>query len=102
VDAIAAIPGVDLLFVGPADLSQALGVTGELFHPDCLAAIDGVAAACKKHGKNWGAVSIGKEHAEMMLSKGCRVLSPTNDVRMLQTALGSVGDEIAELSAQNS
>jgi 2-dehydro-3-deoxyglucarate aldolase/4-hydroxy-2-oxoheptanedioate aldolase len=102
VDAIAAIPGVDLLFVGPADLSQALGVTGELFHPDCLAAIDNVAAACKKHGKHWGAVSIGKEHAEMMLSKGCRLLSPTNDVRLLQTALGSVGDEIAELSAQNS
>ncbi|MBA3315088.1 MAG: aldolase/citrate lyase family protein [Planctomycetota bacterium] len=100
VDAIAAIPGVDLLFVGPADLSQALGVTGELFHPECLSAIDAVAAACKQHGKHWGAVSIGHEHAQMMLGKGCRLLSPANDVRLLQVALGVVGEEIAALKAR--
>src|SRR5690606_589096 len=84
---IAAIPGVDLLFVGPADLSQALGVTGEFFHPDCLEAIDAVAEACRRHGKHWGAVSIGRDHAKMMLEKGCRLLSPTNDVRLVQSAL---------------
>lgn len=97
VDAIAALPGVDLLFVGPADLSQALGVTGELFHPDCLAAIDAVAAACKKHHKHWGAVSIGNDHARMMLEKGCTLLSPTNDVRLLQSALKLAGDEVDAL-----
>lgn len=97
VDAIAALPGVDLLFVGPADLSQALGVTGEFFHPTCLEAIDAVSAACKKHGKHWGAVSIGSDHAAMLLEKGCRLLSPTNDVRLMQLALKAAGDEIAAL-----
>lgn len=96
-DAIAALEGVDLLFVGPADLSQALGMTGEFFHPDCLAAIDSVAAACRRHGKTWGAVSIGRDHSRMMLDKGCRLLSPTNDVRILQTALAAAGEEIAAL-----
>ncbi|HEX6987138.1 MAG TPA: aldolase/citrate lyase family protein, partial [Planctomycetaceae bacterium] len=99
-DAIAALPGVDLLFVGPADLSQALGVPGDLFHPDCLAAIDAVAAACERHGKHWGAVSIGNDHARMMLEKGCRLLSPTNDVRLLQVALKAAGEEIAGLRPQ--
>jgi len=97
VDAIAALDGVDLLFVGPADLSQALGVTGDLFHPDCLAAIDSVAAACRRHGKTWGAVSIGRDHSRMMLEKGCRLLSPTNDVRLLQSALSAAGEEIKAL-----
>lgn len=98
-DAIAAIDGVDLLFVGPADLSQALGRTGEFFHPDCLAAIDSVAAACRRHGKTMGAVSIGRDHSRMMLDKGCRLLSPTNDIRILQTALTAAGEEIADLKA---
>ncbi|MEZ6044914.1 MAG: aldolase/citrate lyase family protein [Planctomycetaceae bacterium] len=47
VDEIVAIDGVDLLFVGPADLSQNLGVTGDLFHEKCIDAIDKVAAACR-------------------------------------------------------
>ncbi len=96
-DAIAALDGVDLLFVGPADLSQALGVTGDLFHADCLAAIDAVATACRRHGKTWGAVSIGRDHARMLLDKGCRLLSPTNDVRLFQSALAAAGEEIALL-----
>ena len=97
VDEIAAVPGLDLLFVGPADLSQALGVTGDLFHPDCLAAIDALAAACRTHGKAWGAVSLGRDHAAMLLEKGCRLLSPTNDVRLFQSALAAAGPEIVAL-----
>ena len=52
VDAIAAIDGVDLLFVGPSDLRQSLGFTGDLIIAKCLEAIDQVAAACKQHGKH--------------------------------------------------
>ena len=43
---IAAIPDVDLLFVGPSDLSQVLGVTGEFENPKCLKAIESIAQAC--------------------------------------------------------
>lgn len=80
-DAIAAIDGVDLLFVGPADLSQVLGVPGQFMHDDCLAAIDRVSAACKKHGKHWGAVTPTPEHAAMAIEKGCTLISPTSDYR---------------------
>ena len=51
VDAIAAIDGVDLLFVGPADLSQSLGVLGQADHEKVWDAIDRVAAACRATAK---------------------------------------------------
>ncbi len=53
-DAIAALPGADVLFVGPADLSHALGVPGRFDDPAYLDAIDTVLAACRAHGKAAG------------------------------------------------
>lgn len=53
-EAIAAQPGADVLFVGPADLSHALGVPGQFDAPIYLAAIDEVIAACRAHGKAAG------------------------------------------------
>lgn len=89
-DQIAAIDGVDLLFIGPADLSQSLGVIGEFLHPKCLAAIDSVADACQKHGKHWGAVTVGPEHADMLAERGCKMLSPANDLRAFNAGLEAV------------
>ncbi len=53
-DAIAAIDGVDVLFVGPADLSHSLRIPGQFQHADYLAALDRVVAACRTHGKAAG------------------------------------------------
>ncbi len=96
---IAAIDGVDLLFVGPADLSQSLGVTGEFFHPKCIAAIDKVAAACKKHGKHWGAVTVSPEHADMVVEKGCRMVSPASDVKIVHAGIQAVKSQYAKFFA---
>jgi 4-hydroxy-2-oxoheptanedioate aldolase len=51
---IAALPGADVLFVGPSDLSHALGVPGQFTNPTYLDAIDTVLAACRAHGKAAG------------------------------------------------
>jgi len=102
-DQIAAIDGVDLLFVGPADLSQSLGVTGEFFHSKCLEAMDRVAEACRKHEKHWGAVCVSPEHAKQMIQRGCRLLSITNDVRLVHAGLDAVQQLYADcFSAANS
>ena len=53
-DQIAATEGVDWLFVGPADLSVALGVPGQFLHPKCVAALERVSAACKRGGQALG------------------------------------------------
>ncbi|HET9614833.1 MAG TPA: aldolase/citrate lyase family protein [Candidatus Limnocylindrales bacterium] len=53
-DEIAAIDGVDVLFVGPADLSHSLGIPGQFGHAQYRAALDRVTAACRAHGKAAG------------------------------------------------
>ena len=53
-DEIAALPEVDVLFVGPADLSHALGVPGQFDSATYLAALGSVAAAASRHGKTAG------------------------------------------------
>ncbi len=50
----AAIDGVDVLFVGPADLSHSMGIPGAFDDPAFLAALDRVAAAARAHGKGAG------------------------------------------------
>lgn len=94
---IAAIDGVDALFIGPADLSQSLGVTGQFFHEKCLAAIDKVAAACRNHKKHLAAVAFNPEHAQMLHDKGCRLVSPGNDVRVIQAGLRAIKSEFSNI-----
>lgn len=53
-DEIAAIDGVDVLFVGPADLSHSLGVPGQFANASYLAGLRSVVAACRAHGKAAG------------------------------------------------
>jgi 4-hydroxy-2-oxoheptanedioate aldolase len=54
VEEIAALDGVDVLFVGPRDLSHDLGVPGDVTAPSYLAALDRVRAAASKFGKACG------------------------------------------------
>lgn len=51
-DAIAAVTGVDALFIGTSDLSASMGVSGQFLHPRIKAAYQCVIDACKKHGKH--------------------------------------------------
>jgi len=93
VDAIAAVEGVDMLFVGPSDLSQALGVVGDFTHPRCIEALDAVAEACRAHGKRWAAVTPTPEYAEMLIEKGCTVVSAVNDVKLVTAGLQTMRDK---------
>jgi 4-hydroxy-2-oxoheptanedioate aldolase len=96
-EAIAAIDGVDLLFIGPSDLSQSLGVPGEFFHPICLSAIDRVAAACRRAGKHWGAACVGPDYVEMVLEKGCTVITPCSDSSLIVAGIQSIKQKYAML-----
>jgi 4-hydroxy-2-oxoheptanedioate aldolase len=53
-DAIASMPGVDVLFVGPGDLTLGLGQTGPLDGPEVMKVVGAVAEACRRHGKRAG------------------------------------------------
>ena len=96
-DAIAANDAVDLLFVGPSDLSQALGILGQFSHPRLLEALDRVAAACRKHGKHWGTVAPNPEYTKCCYDKGCRMLSVGADVLALRQGIEVAKNQYREL-----
>ena len=87
IDAIAAIDGVDLLFVGPADLSQSLGILGQPGHAKVWEAIGQVAAACRRHGKHWGTVPADPAFAERAYDEGCRMLTLSTDLVSLRRGI---------------
>lgn len=86
-DAIAAIEGVDLLFVGPSDLSQELGILGEWNHPKLWDAYAKVAAACRRHGKHWGTIAVNADFAAKTYDLGCRMLSVGMDAVILRRGI---------------
>ena len=66
-EAIAAVPGVDVLFIGPGDLSLRYGGSPAMSDPKMIATNEKIASVCKKHGKAWG-----------------RPVGTTDDARLLQ------------------
>ena len=85
------------LFVGPSDLSQAMGVLGQFSHPRLLEGLDRVAAACRRHGKHWGTVAPNPEYTHCCYDKGCRMLSVGADVLAPPTRHRSSADDVQGL-----
>ena len=75
IDAIAATEGVDVLFVGPNDLSLSLGIFGQIEHPLYQQAIQDVAKAAKNHGKATGVLLQDISEYEMYFEFGYRFLA---------------------------
>ena len=95
IDAIAATPGVDVLFVGPSDLSLAMGIFGQLQHKKYQDAIRAVAAAAERHKKTAGVLLQDSREYEMYHPLGYRFLACGADGSFV--ARGA-RDLVAELS----
>lgn len=93
---IARVPDVDLLFVGPADLSQVLGVPGEFDHPRCLETIDHIAKVCADAGKPWGIVPRGPEYAARMSERGCKMFVLGFDIHAVHGGIRAFQERYAE------
>jgi 2-dehydro-3-deoxyglucarate aldolase/4-hydroxy-2-oxoheptanedioate aldolase len=87
VEDIAAVPGVDSIWIGFLDLSNFLGVPGETQHPTYLAALDKIVAAAKKHNRPLGTAAANEAQAREALARGFSMVSFGTDVYLLQAAL---------------
>ena len=86
IDAIAATPGVDGVFIGPADLSASMGFVGQPNHPDVQAAIaDGIARILKA-GKAPGILSTTEDQARKWLAAGALFVAVGVDTMLLAAA----------------
>ena len=94
VEAIAAVPGVDLLFVGPNDLSASLGVFRQFDHPDYLAAVRRILQAARGAGKAAGYMARSADEAAARLDEGFQFVSVATDARLLMGAAGQAFDRL--------
>lgn len=78
-DEVAAIDGVDVLFVGPMDLSMALGIFGQFDHPDYMYAIKATAEATKKANKVCGVLLTNPDQLPMYYELGYRFFTSGAD-----------------------
>lgn len=78
-EAIAAIDGVDVLFVGPTDLSHSLGIPGQFDHPTFTDSLDRVVAACRRHGKSAGILLRRPSDLDRHLELGFRFIGLASD-----------------------
>jgi 4-hydroxy-2-oxoheptanedioate aldolase len=79
-DEIAAIDGVDVLFLGPSDLSLALGILGRWDHPDFIQAVEAIGRAARKAGKAAGVLFFDVNQYEFYYQQGFRFLASGSDM----------------------
>ena len=87
VEAIAATPNIDVIWLGHFDLTNFMGIPGQFQHPDYLAAVRRIAAAAKAHGKVAGILAMNDAWAQEYWRHGYRMLAYGLDHMLFQAAL---------------
>jgi 2-keto-3-deoxy-L-rhamnonate aldolase RhmA len=79
IDEIVSVDGIDGISIGPMDLSLSLGCFQQFDHPDYLAAVTKVRAACRRSGKAMGTGCYSGEHAQRCIRDGDSLLLVAGD-----------------------
>jgi 2-keto-3-deoxy-L-rhamnonate aldolase RhmA len=96
IESIVAVRGVDAVLIGPYDLSASLGRMGEVGHPDVLAAIDRVTAACEGAGVRLGIFGVSAAAVQPYAARGYTLLVAGIDTLLMAQAAQA---QVAELRA---
>lgn len=84
-DAIAAVNGVDALFIGPADLAASLGHLGDARHPEVQQTIENAIERARQAGKPIGILSTEEAQVRRYLELGCTFVGVGLDAALLAT-----------------
>ena len=87
VEAIVGVEGVDVAWIGHFDLTQSMGIPGQFDHPDYLAAVEKVIAACQRQGKTGGFMGATPDVVVELVRKGFRCIAYGSDIRIYRAAL---------------
>jgi 4-hydroxy-2-oxoheptanedioate aldolase len=94
---MAAVEGVDVIFLGPGDFSILAGVPGQFDHPLVQNAIREIAAAAKQAGKHWGMPCNTPQEARQLVDLGARFLYSGTDIFMLKNAFADMQRSFASV-----
>jgi len=84
---IAAVPGVDLVMLGPADFTVLTGIPGDFAHASVTAAIEKISRAARNAGKHWAATCGSVEVARRMIALGARLVFHGCDIVFVKNGL---------------
>lgn len=84
---IAAVPGIDVLWIGHFDLSLSLGIPGQFAHPRFVEAVERVADAATAHRRPLGIMVSDQDAGRFWIERGFRIISYSGDIWLLQRAL---------------
>jgi 2-dehydro-3-deoxyglucarate aldolase/4-hydroxy-2-oxoheptanedioate aldolase len=87
VEAIAAVDGIDVLWVGHNDLTNSMGIPGQFDHARYLDAIARILDASRRHGKAAGIMATSVAIGKSALSQGFRMLAYGGDLWLYQQAV---------------
>ena len=96
---IAAVDGVDALFVGPADLAASMGLLGQQSHPDVVAAVLTSIEAGRTAGKPVGVNAFVPDDAERYLAAGASFVAVGADVSILARASEGLAERFIRADA---
>ncbi len=93
-DDIAAIEEIDVLFIGPTDLSMALGIYGQLDHEKFLEAEAKIIEAAQKHNKAVGSLLYDASDFQKYYDKGVRFFACGTDAYFLRNGARAVAQQL--------
>ena len=94
VEAIAAVPGIDVLWVGHFDLTNFLGIPGQFEHPIYRQALTRIVAAGRAHGKGLGFMPVDAKLAAQYRALGFNMLGAGTDHGLLMAGVKGILDSI--------
>ncbi len=89
VDEIAAVDGIDVLWIGHYDLTNSLGIPGQFDHPGFHEAVATILDACRRHNKIPGFMAADVSAGKSLLDQGYRMIACGGDIWLYQAALRS-------------
>lgn len=86
-EAILEVPGIDAVFIGPNDMSQTLGIPGDIGHPEVVKHVDKVLEICQKKSMPCGVHTYDFDTAKKWIARGCRFMCLGGDMAWLMDAM---------------
>ncbi|MBX2841671.1 MAG: HpcH/HpaI aldolase/citrate lyase family protein [Flammeovirgaceae bacterium] len=93
-DEIAALEGVDVLFIGPADLSMSLGIFGQLDHPKFKEAVKAIVNAAQKSGKATGILLFNPDDYNTYHDMGIRLIACGSDATFVANGAKNIAEAL--------
>ncbi|GEM79682.1 4-hydroxy-2-oxoheptanedioate aldolase [Vibrio superstes] len=98
IEEIAAIEGIDGIFIGPSDLSGSMGHIGNPDHPEVVAAIDHAIRVINQSGKASGILSLNPKQAQEYASRGVKFIGAGVDTLLLRLSAENLANQLKHVN----